>query len=331
MSEDKSTAPSDPKPQPEKPEAKSEGEAKKRIGIVGWMIRGLALLMVLVVIGAGTIWYLATAKFNRDFAHLKVQEIAIPTSAEAIERGNHLANNVMLCSHPDCHGPTFSGGKLIDDPMVGQVFAPNITPAGVTKNYTNLDWLRIIRHGVKPDGKPAFIMPSIDYVRFSDDEIGAVIAYLKSLSPVTTPDQTTVALGPIGHMLVATGEVKFSVDEIDHTANRETVVPGPTREYGKVLAGVCIGCHGEHFSGGPIVGADPSWPPATNITPDRETGIGNWMDSDFFKVMRQGVRPDGSRVNEVMPWKEYSRMKDDELTALWLYLKTVQPRPFGQR
>lgn len=92
-----------------------------------------------------------------------------------------------------------------------------------------------------------------------------------------------------------------------------------------------MGCHGPTLSGGPIPGAPPDWPPARNITPDEATGIGGWTEADFVRAMREGKRPDGSSIAEVMPWRAYAAMRDDDLKALWLFLRAAAPKSFGGR
>jgi len=82
--------------------------------------------------------------------------------------------------------------------------------------------------------------------------------------------------------------------------------------------GGCTGCHGPELVGGPS--HEPGAPPAANLTP---AGIGTWTEADFFKALRSGVRPDGTAINPAMPWASSGRMTDDELRALWLYLRTV--------
>ena len=119
---------------------------------------------------------------------------------------------------------------------------------------------------------------------------------------------------------------------IDHNAPRPTgVTPGETVEYGQYLAVGCSGCHGPGYSGGPIPGTPPEFPPAANITPDKTTGIGNWSKADFVKALREGKRPDGTDINPFMPWKNFSQMTDQEVGALWLYLQTVPPKAKGGR
>jgi hypothetical protein len=105
------------------------------------------------------------------------------------------------------------------------------------------------------------------------------------------------------------------------------VPAGRTVAYGRYLASVagCHGCHGHGLSGGRVAGP-PGLPPASNLTP---AGIGGWTERDFVRALREGRRRDGSTIDEFMPWRTLGRMTDEELGALWDYLRSVPPKPFG--
>jgi mono/diheme cytochrome c family protein len=224
------------------------------------------------------------------------------------------------------------GGKFLDVPLLGTVYAANLTRGtnGAASFFTDADWDRAIRHGVKPDGTPLLIMPAQEYNGLSDEDLGAVVAYLRSLPPVNTRlQQNTV--GPLGRLLELTGKaILIPADHIDHTAKRKPAPPvGPTAEYGAYLATSCTGCHGEELTGGPIPGMPPGTPPALNLTRDEQTGLGKWTEADFTRALREGKKPDGSELKAPMPWKLTAQLTDDELHALWLHLRTRQAKPFG--
>src|SRR5690606_25887190 len=143
--------------------------------------------------------------------------------------------------------------------------------------------------GIGPDGKPLLFMPSQEFYPLSDEDLGALIAYLESLPAVDhTPGKSSV--GPLGRVLFLAGQLPLLPAEmIDHDAERRaTPAPGPTAEYGAYLATGCTGCHGAGFSGGKIPGTPPEFPAASNITPHEATGIGTWAEADFFRALREG-------------------------------------------
>ena len=160
------------------------------------------------------------------------------------------------------------------------------------------------------------------------------------LLPAVVQDDATGAVLMVGYMNAAafartqkTGKVTFfSVERIDHSKSARALAPaeGPTAEYGDYIVHTagCAECHGPTLAGGKIDVGDPSWPPAANLTP---SGLKAYDEAAFFTALRTGVRPGGSKINEAMPWRRTKEMTDDEIRAVWLYLKTVPPREFGAR
>lgn len=312
-----------------------------------WFGIVIVVLAVVVVGGVKLLEVKARSDFQKKY-NIQVKRIAIPfplTSQEivalnpppgtdlsalslnrAIARGKHYTESRAACS--DCHGKDFGGGVIFDSPIMGRWVAPNITRGGLTKNFTPEDWVRIIRHGVKPDGTAA-TMPSEDFANFSDEEISDIAAYIESLPPVHRVMPPT-EIGPMFAFLVVTGKRPISAEKIDHTAPRPLYPPKLTRsvKLGAHLADVCRGCHGEHLSGGKIVAGDPSWPPAANLTFDA-SGIGSWTLGNFTQALRHGVRPDGSMLDAAMPVDYTKNFSDDEIASLYMYLKTVPKLPMG--
>jgi cytochrome c553 len=245
-------------------------------------------------------------------------------TARAVARGAHLTQTFYACS--ECHGADFGGGVMMDDPAVGTMLGPNLTlgEGSRTLAYTAADWDRMVRHGVKPDGTGS-PMPADDYYRMSDRELSDVVAYIRSLPPVnkTAPP---VRFGPVGKVLVATGQFTLAADKhptqhvIDHVALPPATAP--TAEFGKHLAQTCSGCHGQDLAGGPILGGPPDWPPAANLTP---AGLVEWTYDDFVQAMREGVSKNGVALREPMAlMQKYGKnMTDTELQALWAYLREL--------
>ncbi len=126
--------------------------------------------------------------------------------------------------------------------------------------------MRAIRHGVGPGNHGLFIMPADEYSHFPDSDLGALIAYLKTVPPVDR-ERVPTSLGPVSRVLLTIGRIKRAAEVIDHPNLRPgEVAPGVTVECGRYVANGCIGCHGTNFSGGKIEVGPPSWPLAANLT-----------------------------------------------------------------
>jgi mono/diheme cytochrome c family protein len=296
------------------------------VGVVGLLAISFAVL--------STTMHFASASELQRRVEVNCRPVHIPVDdPAALARGEYLVKNVMGCMH--CHGEDLGGFAVVDEWPMGRIYGPNITmgEGSVVREFEPVDWVRVIRHGVTKDGRRALLMPSQDWWNFSDADLGAAIAYVKSVPPVDRP-RVTSSLAILGKMLVATGEVPFSYDLLDHSAGRPEAEPGPTREWGEVMVGACIGCHGHGLSGGKIPGAPPSWPAAANITTHEEQGIGKWSREDFFTLLRKGKRPDGRQLGEPMVGPAgsfFAGLTDDDVTALWEYLRTVPAKNTGGR
>lgn len=266
------------------------------------------------------------------------QEVAVAPAVDliaianerAVARGKHLMEARFGCT--DCHGADLGGGVVMDDPAVGRLACPNITTGktGKTIGWTGKDWDRVVRHGVRSDGKPV-IMPATDYAMISDQELSDLVSFIRA-QPAVDRDQEPWHLGPVLYMLIATGQAQISAEVIDHKATRLVEAPAeaPDATYGKHLAEACTGCHGPTLSGGPIPGGPPDWPAAGNLTTDA-TGTKGWTIDDFTKVLRTGVRPDGTTVDKAMPVSMTKNLSDTEVAALFAHIQSVPAKAKGGR
>lgn len=249
----------------------------------------------------------------------------------AVARGKHLVESRFVCV--ECHGVDFGGGTMIDDPAIGVVKGPNLTTGkgGVTAAYTAEDWDRKVRHGIAPSGVSG-PMPSEDFVNMSDRELSDIISYIRSLPPVDR-EVPRPTLGPLGRILMATGQIPTSADVIEVQRTEHPLDPPASEvnvDFGRHMLNICVGCHRANFEGGPIPGGPPDWAPAANLSP-HEQGIKGWTEEQFIQTLRTGVRKDGTRLAtpmDVVP-KYAENMSDTELKAMWLALQQVPPVPDG--
>jgi len=286
----------------------------------------LALACAAVIAGV----QLGEQKMRRQI-DVAVAPVLLPTDTVSIERGRYL---FLSRGCTECHGANGAGKNVIDDGKGFLVHAPNITsgPGNVVAAYGVDDWTRTIRHGVKPDRRPAIVMPSEDYARLSNADLGALVAFLRQMPPQTGTGAVIQFPLPV-RVLYGFGLIKDAAAKIDHSLPPPAAAPeGVTVQRGEYVANACIGCHGEHLSGGKIPGGPPDWPAAANLTPGKGSAMATYPDVQAFTAMlRTGKRPDGSEVSKVMPFGSLKEMNDTDVQALHLHLKALPARDAGQR
>ena len=296
----------------------------KWIGIVLGSLIGLLVLAFVVLYTIGSVkWNSIRGKEYE----VPVEPITIPTDQATIARGEHIAT-IRMCK--DCHTENWSG-QTDSVPGLITLSMPNLTrgAGGVGATNTDEDWVRAIRHGVGYDGRGLLLMPSRVWYYLSDEDLADLIAYLKSLPPVDNEPPKT-ELGPLGRVMMTLGQLPPELTEpdttvIDHDTPRPVAPqPGVTVEYGMYLARTCTLCHGSELNGQTIFDGSV----ALNLTPGGE--MKGWSEEDFIATMRTGVTPNGHQLKDVMPWKYFGQMTDDELKAVWMYLQSLPALPQGE-
>lgn len=278
------------------------------------------------------------------------EDLHIALSKERIARGSYLANSVCVCM--DCHstrdwskfsGPLVEGslgkggetfGRSFGFP--GQFYSKNLTPYTLG-NWTDGELLRAIASGVNKNGKALFpVMPHASYGRMEREDLYAIIAYLRSLEPVANEVPESEADFPMS-FLINTIPQKATYAKKDDPEN--ALVHG---EY-IFNAAACGDCHTRQEKGKPVKGMElaggfefplPSGGMlrSANITPDKETGIGNWTEEGFVKRFKQyadsGYVPHTvakGGFNTTMPWMMYRNMSEKDLKDLFAFLQHVKP------
>ncbi|MCC6753723.1 MAG: c-type cytochrome [Saprospiraceae bacterium] len=275
-------------------------------------------------------------------------DLNVEKSEAQIERGRYLANHVMVCM--DCHskrdwtrysgplveGTLGQGGEVFDQNMgfPGKFVASNISPHGVG-NWTDGEIFRAVASGVGRDGRPLFpIMPYPNAAQLDESDIHAVIAYLRTLAPVANDPPASKADFPMN----------FIIHTIPAKPNFQKMPPASDRlAHGRYLvtAAGCRDCHTRQEKGkfvGPDFGGgfafhfpDGSVTTSSNITP-HATGIGNWPEEQFVMRFKQYVdsgyvapRVAAGEKQTPMPWTMYAGMTNEDLSAMYAYLKTLTP------
>jgi mono/diheme cytochrome c family protein len=265
---------------------------------------------------------------------------AVGDTTGLVERGRYIVLNVAVCGH--CHaadpqrdpdGP-LTGGLAFRNWRLGTVRAANLTPDSVTGlgRWTEAEVMRAIRTGEDREGHVlAPVMPYEWFNEMSNRDALAIARYLKSQEPV----RNEVTNRP--NLVYRAARLLFLGPKRSRTVSAPA--EGPTAEYGRYLAnhvGLCADCHTPRsgvraapdrsrlFAGN---ASPPDGFPANpaNLTPDTATGIGGWSEEDFVRTLRTGINPRGDSLHGFMPWREYRRMSDDDLQAIFRYLRTLEP------
>jgi mono/diheme cytochrome c family protein len=251
------------------------------------------------------------------------------------DRGSYLMRSIAACGN--CHtqntpqgprpGMELAGGTRFDEPF-GLAYAPNITPdpeTGLGK-WTDEQLILAIREGKRPGGSligPPMPIPL--YRGLADDDLKAIVAYLRAAKPVANKvakSEYEVPLPPSYGAPVAT---------VSAPAKHDTLA------YGAYLAGPvghCLECHStpgnngapdfQNKTGGGGMSFNGPWGVsyAPNITP---TNLGTWRDADIKKAITEGVRPDGVRLKPPMAYGYYKNIAPEDLDSILAYLRTLKP------
>lgn len=287
------------------------------------LVRGIAALSVLLLLAVGGLLLNSHRKLDRQIA-VDVQPVPYAGGAVALAQGKYLYES--RCG--ECHGLDGGGRAFLDKPDDGLFLrGANLTlgAGSAVRSYQPVDWVRTIRHGVKPDARPAFIMPSEDFNRLADGDLAALVAYVRSLPAVDAPP-ALMRLPLIARLAHGAGILKDAAEKIDHSLPPAQPVPvAVSAEHGAYVAEGCKGCHRVDFQGGRIAGAPPDWPDAARLT-GADSAIGKYRGIDQFKVLlRTGKRPDGSLANQAMPRNVH--LNDTDLEAMYLFFESLRAAP----
>ena len=287
----------------------------KWLGIVLGSLIGLLLLAGVVL------YFMGDARLNNTY-DVPPSNIVLPTDEASIEFGRHRAET--LCQ--GCHGADLSGVEnWFSAPPIGTIDSVNLTSGegGIGDEFTTEDYVRAIRHGIDHEGKPIFMTAVPSTAHLSDEDLGAIIAYLKTVPPVDHQTKERY-FTPLARILLAAGVLgKLPAESVSHETHVNAPERGVSVEYGKYLVDTndCRVCHGPELNGGPF--PDPTITKISpNLTPDGEVGF--WTEEEFINTIRAGRTPSGYELDpNFMPWKDYRLLYDDELKAVYMYLQSL--------
>ena len=286
--------------------------------ILKWTGFALTSLVLLMLIAYAVVHFQMESRIHKVYS-VNLQSLSIPTDSTAYALGEHVAD-IRGCN--GCHGSDYGGGEgfITEDTPLGVLYASNITSGKGGIEYKDQDWIRALRHGLGKDNKPLWFMPSHEIYRISNREMAALIAYLKQQAPVdrTVPSKS---IKPLGRILSYLGQFPLlPAEQIDHAYQyKDDVKLTVDAKYGEYLAVSCMGCHGPKLKGGPAHGPDQPAIPDISSTGN----LGKWSAEGFVNLFHTNKTPDGRELSKYMPVKDF-KYSDDELTAIYLFLKSVK-------
>jgi mono/diheme cytochrome c family protein len=286
---------------------------------VKWVGLVLSTLLAAVCTLATGVALIGFYKINFPPYKPEVVDVKVAATPEQVARGARFAVICASCHSTDGKLPLVGRNFMQGGPPLGTMYATNLTPGGEIKDWSDGEVIRAIREGVHKSGRALLIMPSEIFHNLSDDDVQAVVAYLRS-QQVAEPGTPPTRLNVLGALLFGAGIPTSAQPPI----TRPVVAPpaGVSADYGKYLVSVvgCHACHGENLAGRKSGGLGP--PGGPNLT----VILPNWSAEDFMKTLRTGVDPSSHALSEEMPWKRVSTFaSDDDLRAMYAYLHGLTP------
>ena len=291
---------------------------------VGTLFAGLLTLIPTALLVLGLIGF---AKLNKRYDN-PVADVQVAGTADQIARGEKLANICVSCHTPGSQLP-LSGSNFatkFDFPPLGTLYAPNLTPSGDIKDWTDGEVIRAIREGVHRNGRSLLIMPSSNFRNMSDEDVHALVAYLRS-QPATGGPMPKNKFNILGAIFMNLSDFRTAQPPAGQVAAPQADTP----EYGKYLVDIigCRDCHGYQLQG-KLENGQPGPPPGPNLTQI----IPQWTEEEFMTFFNTGMLPGGTMVPILtlksgfseprMPWQLVREVTtDDELKTMFSYLHAL--------
>lgn len=293
---------------------------------IGTLLAGLlTLIPTALLVLALTGFY----KLNKRYAN-PVAEVQVAGTQEQIARGEQLAHICTSCHSQGNDLPLVGSNFAVkfDFPPLGTLYAPNLTPSGPIKDWTDGEVIRAIREGVDKNGRSLLVMPVANFRNMSDEDVQALVAYLRS-QPATGAPSPNNKFNILGAIFMNLSDFRTAQPPAGHVTAPQ---PG-TPAFGEYMVNIlgCRDCHGDKLQG-KVENGLPGPPPGPNLT----KVVPQWTEEQFMAFFNTGTLPGGGGVpllmlksgfsEPMMPWQSVrAATSDDELRAMFSYLHSLSP------
>ena len=259
-------------------------------------------ILGIIVVAALAITGLSEYRLRQKF-DIPATPVAVLADSAALVRGRHLYET-RGCE--GCHGPGAAGQVFFDEPMLARLVAPNV-PERI-RSYSDPELARLLRHGVRPNGRGVAVMPSSMFYNLDDGDLGALIGYLRTLPVKETAPLPSTSMRPLARLGLAIGQYNLEPATIVHDAPRPANGPDAAARGQYTAMSSCVECHGQRLEG--AMGA-----PALMV-------VQAYTAPEFTRLMREGVPRDGRKLDLMAraATGRFAKFTDDEVADLYAYL-----------
>jgi mono/diheme cytochrome c family protein len=263
-----------------------------------WAAIGLASTVVLALI---VVYGVSEYRLRQTF-DIAATPITLPADFASLAHGQQI---YATRGCEGCHGEGLKGKVFFDEKNIARLVAPNVPK--VIRGYTDPELVRLLRHGVRPNGRGVAAMPSSMFYHLDDQDIGALVAYVRTLpvKPDTLPPTDIRILARVGLLV---GQYRLEPTIIAHDAPRPPKGPDPVALGRYTAMSSCTECHGMKLEGSPDT-------PALSV-------VAGYSAAEFTKLMREGVPRDGRKLGLMAEAAKgrFSHFTDDEVSGLYAFL-----------
>jgi mono/diheme cytochrome c family protein len=274
--------------------------------LLRWLLRLLVTGTLFAVIGAAYV-YGRSEWILRTRYSPPLDAVPVPRDAASIAEGGRLYRIVGCAT---CHGNEARGRIVLNSRAIGHVTAPGLARAAA--GMTDKDMVRAIRYGVGAEGRSLYLMPIDTYAGLSDDDVGRIIGWIRSLRPKPRDLAPRMDMGPIGRLFLTTGATV-------PVARTDTISqPHRPPDAGRYIVEIsCAACHDLE---------DARTLRDGTVVPPMVRAMDRYEVDEFEQMLRTGLTSNQSRLPAMtmLARTQYSELHDDEMAAIYAYLREQQ-------